>query len=102
MGSPGPRCPAQQRGLWPTYRVAIGNTEHSDHLAGITHGEEGAIMGVGHVCHRALGLQELALVLQRVAQDRVHTDIAILQVWTEEGSLPDVQEIPLLKGRGRP
>lgn len=67
-----------------TYRVAIGHAKHRDDLAGITHSKEGAIVGIGHIRHRALGLQELALVLQRGAQDAVHTDIAVLQVGREE------------------
>lgn len=36
-------------------------------------------MGICHIGHGALGLQELALVLQRGAQDGVQADISVLQ-----------------------
>ena len=49
-------------------------------------------MGICHVSHRALGLQELALVLLCGAQDGVQADVPVLQgTGTGEGgseSLP--------------
>ena len=62
-----------------THRVAVSNAEDRDHFAGIAHGEEGAIVGKCQVGHGALGLQELALVLQRGAQDGVEADIPVLR-----------------------
>lgn len=63
----------------PTHRVAVSNAEDRDYFAGIAHGEEGAVVGIRHVGHGALGLQELALVPQRGAQDGVQADIPVLQ-----------------------
>lgn len=87
--SPSPRPPPATRPAlpsvgtkddwWPTYRVAVGHAEDRDHLAGVAHGEEGAVVGIRQVSHRALGLQELALVLQRGAQDGVQADVPVLQ-----------------------
>src|SRR3712207_7109572 len=47
----GPRPPSAlpsmgTEGSPPTYRVAVSNAEDCDHFAGITHGEEGTIVGI--------------------------------------------------------
>lgn len=68
-----------QTGQTVTHRIAIDNAEDCDHLAGVAYCEEGAVMGVRHIRHGALGLQELVLGLQCGAQDGVQADIPILQ-----------------------
>lgn len=91
-----------QRSLPPTHRVAVSNAEHCDHLAGVTHREEGAIVGVGHIGHGALRLQELALILQCGAQDGVQADVTILRQG-QRGSEPplNTHTTPTLcEGRG--
>lgn len=79
--------PMEMRKPRPTHRVVVGDIEHSDHLASVAHSKEGAVMGKGHIRHGALGLQDLALILERRPQDGVDSDVAVLQVKTRESAL---------------